>query len=236
MTDEDWRREAYKRGTLLNSTPVPFSTQQLLKSYRYAVKRDNAKANAQILYAKSSVLNGPSKTPATMRHPRLFYSRKKSSSDYLAQMRLQVVRWVSDGTLKAFGYPAGRKPDDVPVPVPDDLWACTVDWGNSRVTGNGLTMEGVRLILKSSLPPMLASLNTSGTNIDGRGGRPSRADEIAEAYKALSKNGEITPDMSLKVAAGKVRATLIQRTGIERGLHEETIRPIIKPFHRRPVS
>lgn len=92
------------------------------------------------------------------------------------KLKDRIIASIKRGLLKAVGYAVPRKPADMPVEVPPDLWAGRVSWERNSVEGNGLRVEAVRVFPASWLK--------TPAKVQGR---PSRQDEIAAAYSELKQ-------------------------------------------------
>jgi len=109
-------------------------------------------------------------------------------------LRAKLLAYINSGELLAYGIALPRRPDDEPIPVPPDLWAGVVSWHNSRLHANGLRMEQVKLVKAS--PNTLAATKTPAVTESPEeptrpAGRPSRKDQIIEAFHALTDSGKI---------------------------------------------
>lgn len=146
------------------------------------------------------------------------------------ELRSACFRYVHTGALKAYGFAIPRAPDDPPQPVPPDLWDGTVNWERSTLQGNGLKMEGVRLI-----PPhwedQLVARQATATNRRGPG-RRSREDHIREAFDALCKSGQIDFNRPMNRTFEPIRCWVLAKLPNDpdeaKGLNDKTIAKTIR--------
>ena len=106
-------------------------------------------------------------------------------SDVMDAMKKNVVKWVSTGQLRAYGFSTPRSSNDTPQEIPQDLWHGWIYWDKDKLEGNGLTMVGIRLTSLKSLT------QDEERTVSARQGRPSRSDQILTAYISLREEGLI---------------------------------------------
>lgn len=82
----------------------------------------------------------------------------------VSEMIRDVGAKVIDGRLVAIGFvagPTGHDPDAPKRRIPDDVLQaqdCQIEWGNGKITGNGLTFVGVRVGPTYEAPGAAATL------------------------------------------------------------------------------
>lgn len=155
--------------------------------------------------------------------------REELLSDCLKRLR--------KGQLKAYGFATPRRPSDSPQPVPPDLWNGIIGWDSSKVRSDSLTMEAVRLIPPHWETELLAQQVSAGS--DMRPGRPSRGDQIVEAFEALDEAGQIDYAAPMAQTFDPIR-NRVQATHPDegtKGLSEKTIAKTISArFNERKES
>ncbi len=109
-------------------------------------------------------------------------------SNLLQTLQEALVHRLKAGKLLGFGYEMPRQASSEPVKIPSDVWFGSVKWGTSSVKGNGLEFIQVRVCeaqhVALEAPYVLPSVKR---------GRPSRSDQISEAFWSLDESGEV-PD------------------------------------------
>lgn len=135
-------------------------------------------------------------------------------------LKERILKAVETGYLKACGFAVPRKPSDVPIEVPTDLWSGRVKWEDNSIYGHGMRMEAVRVFPFRWLEPEEGK----------RPGRPSRVDEIRQCYEELKANGKIDFSRPNKAIAQQVRAHILAKPGNEdeAGLGELAIQRAIR--------
>lgn len=254
-------RTAHSEGAPLAEAVQRLSPDKWRLAYEFALKRDGARTAAlcremaervEAQFPKTSppqlpapasgatpfsYINPPSTVRA--RYRRLIETRKPDASAYERQMQLTIRTAVLDGRYTAIGFEIPRRAADPPALVPSDLlksWTF-IDWTNSRIKGNGLLFEAVRLVstrwlvgeAARELPakPVLQRVKPEKR----RPGRQSREPEIIVAYNELRSHGEIEAGDSYKAVWGKIFALIKKQTGKTNGLGYSTVFPFLKKLH-----
>ncbi len=138
------------------------------------------------------------------------------------EMQRDIVRWVQDGKLKAYGFGVPRRPEDAPQPVPLDLWSGTIGWGRSILAANGLRMEGVRLLLLESDKHLRGGRSP---------GRPSREAQILEAFDTLQASGQVDRTRPMAHLFEPIRQLVRDKhptNKTDQGLNDKTIARVIR--------
>lgn len=119
------------------------------------------------------------------------------------QLKAQCLNWIRTDALKAYGFPTPRKVSDEPSEVPADLWGGSVIWHKNTIEANGLRIEAVRIVQAS--PPQ--------EDHTKKPGRPSRRDEIFQAYAELKERNAIDFETaSLKSICTQIQGHLLARS------------------------
>ncbi|MFC7334790.1 hypothetical protein [Rhodocista pekingensis] len=153
-------------------------------------------------------------------------------------MRASCLALIQEGRVLALGYALPRAVTDRPVPVPAELWQHPVDWEGSRLAGNGLRMEAVRLALPHWLPQIMADAAAAAvgtvTPRPAPRGRPSKRDAVIAAFRHLADAGSIRPERPLAEHYPAIRALVMQATdGTPAGLTDKTLHRLLKPLFDR---
>ena len=83
--------------------------------------------------------------------------------------------------LQGYGYILPRKIDDMPAPIPEDVWFGEVDWASSTVTGGGLSFASVRVTSMSETDDTdMFSIVMMSVEPPGR---PTKKSLILEAFE-----------------------------------------------------
>ncbi len=130
------------------------------------------------------------------------YEASRALSTLEDELKTQCLKWIRTGTLKAYGFPIPRKVSDEPSEVPADLWGGTIIWRKDTIEANGLRIEAVRIV--QAPPPQVDHTQKPG--------RPSRRDEIYQAYAELKERGAIDFETtSLKAICTQVQERVLAR-------------------------
>lgn len=146
-------------------------------------------------------------------------------SELRTKLQNQCLSWIRTGRLIAYGFAVPRKPDDMPIEIPCDLWDGLVKWDSSAVGRHGLRIEGVRLILPVQIEQIRAELSAQ---LEGRGqGRRTRKPQILEAFDALHRLGEIDYTGQMASCCPVIREWVMLKypddPDGEKGLDEKTV-------------
>lgn len=125
--------------------------------------------------------------------------RAAQFSDLNTQLKRQLLHWLSSEILIALGFSYPRQPDDLPCLIPIDLWAQSVGWDKSKVEGNGLRIDAVRILH----PQWIGG--TESTESSKSPGRPSKVPMILEAYESLLGSQKIDFSAPKKSAVRQIR-------------------------------
>lgn len=117
------------------------------------------------------------------------------------QLRAQLRTWIRAGEFRVFGFAKPRQPTDKPIEVPTDLWSGFLSWDKSYIEGNGLRIDGLRVMPAR----WLQKKHTP------RQGRPSRQGEIQRAYADLKRRQAIDFNGSLNAASHQVQAHIVSQ-------------------------
>ena len=264
MHDDQAIREAYSKAVPLSDVFDRFSPDARKRAYGYARKRDAAKTKAQLLQTAVSLRESQTKAfqkrltdyyrndlsgvntsinPYSelhpSRYPRLLATQKPNASKYEADLHEAIWRGVLNGKYLVLGYELPRKVSDPPVFVPDDVWRqwSSIDWRKSRVNGNGLKFEAVRLLPQSWLVNEASKEDASQSSAKPvaakrtRRGPQSREVEVVSAYRVIFERGEIEKGESYKSVWNKVRAKIERDTDDPKRLEYTTVLPFLKKLH-----
>lgn len=116
-------------------------------------------------------------------------------SKLLQTLQSRLVQQLIFGHVVGYGYEMPRQASAKPVRIPNDVWTGTIKWGISSVKGNGLEFIQVRVCRAEKV-----ELHSPPAEPSVKRGRPSRADQITEAFWSLDEDGEI-PDTVENVKA-----------------------------------
>ena len=246
-------RKIYGRGIPLPSAAHRLATEQWRRAYSYARKRDKAKSGAAMRAAFEQTLQKmptPPQLPTTATYPpethpadnyfaptqtglryrRTLASRKPSADAYLRQMYSGIQRAILNGSYISIGYEVPRKASDPPVELPHDLWQNLyfVQWDKTRIAGNGLTFEAVRLVPRTWLTAKEATPSESSEPARQKTGPQSRKAEVIAAYRELDARGTFQPKETYKSVWNKIFEALVERTGDQKGLEYTTVLPFLK--------
>ena len=155
---------------------------------------------------------------------------------------LHVLSLLQVGVIQGVGYRMPRETEGQAQLVPMDLWHAKVDWHQDRVSGHGLAFTGVRVVpplgtdLIETLPLTEAASAAPGDIETARPGRPSRRNEIINAYRQATETGEVSPQWALNRQVSAIMRHLRQNTPDEQwsdvGLSEDTVRRTIKVLNK----
>jgi hypothetical protein len=250
-------RAIYEKGVSLAQSTWRLSSEKWKRAKAYASKRDKAKTDAvlraftQDMQAKANKANSAELTAIAsiperdsivvatsygpVRHRRLLATNKWNADKYESQMQSAIHGALIDGRYHAIGFEIPRKAADPPVLIPSDVLrpSTNFDWRESRIRGNGLVFEGVRLVPDSWLrvDPIAATQSQSHSRVDvpkKRRGPLSREDDVIKAFEELRARGEISDKDSHKVVWRKIFDLIVGRTGNPRGLDYTTVFPFLK--------
>jgi hypothetical protein len=248
---------AYSRGVPLSESFRRLAPPKLKDSYEFANKRDRARTAAIVKEAienaraastavvtregkpqniiSGPASNGPINAQANRRYSRLVTTSKNSPGDYERRFFAALQAALLEGHYKAIGFEMPRKAADTPALVPNDLFRDlgNFQWSKSRIAGNGLNFEAVRVVPASSIESEIVDKNAvkAGADAARNRGRPTRRGEIISTYDELVRAGSIKRSDSLKAATKKVATHIIRCTGNESGLNSNTIQKIISSRH-----
>ncbi|TAN59447.1 MAG: hypothetical protein EPN20_15040 [Magnetospirillum sp.] len=156
-------------------------------------------------------------------------------SSLMSGMQTTFLRQALTGRFIAYGFVTPRKPDDQPTEVPADLWQRTIDWKKSEIEGHGLRMAGVRLLLPSSVPQILAEMPKTDIK-PVRPGRPSLRPRIEAAYAALKAAGRIDLSQTLSSHFPSIVIFVKAQAGITeekpRGLSDKLLYKVLGGIYR----
>jgi hypothetical protein len=141
----------------------------------------------------------------------------------MPQVHEYIASLLEESRLLAFGYVLPRRPDDMPVPIPADIWSRKIDWRKSEVSGNIVPEKWVdQPSIQFLASPEIASIISK---------RPSLKIIIPEAYRDLEKSGAIDFSAPMTRCYNSIRAHLAGRfpehAGYFRSISDETIRKLI---------
>jgi len=154
------------------------------------------------------------------------------------------------GEAKAFGYHMPRKPLDLPVPVPSDVWgedmsASGIDWEKSLINENGLPLCAVQIVFSDDYEltdVKVDEVNTASPTLTTKKlkrkkrGRPTLSVEIDEAISFLFAHKRISPDdadlAQVEVVRSQVNLTLNLPEDNSKNLGEDVITDHLRVFFR----
>ncbi|MEH6478154.1 MAG: hypothetical protein V7727_20845 [Sneathiella sp.] len=106
------------------------------------------------------------------------------------ELQADVLINLKKGNLVGFGFSTPRKMDDDPQEIPLKVWENNIVWDNNRIEGRGLVVEDVRIVSRQTI--LIAKRQTVPVPYEITSkGRPSRREEILEAFTDLNNKGEI---------------------------------------------
>lgn len=100
------------------------------------------------------------------------------------EFREAVLRHIKNGSLVAYGYSHPRHASDLPQKVPSDLWNSFIHLDKDKLDHNGLRMDAIRLT-------PLQWITGPTSEEPASAGRPSRKEQIIEAFHVLVENRQI---------------------------------------------
>ena len=162
-------------------------------------------------------------------------------------LRATLLQYIGQGKLRAFGLAMPRKPEDTPIEVPPDLWTGIVAWQDNRLQANGLRIEQVKLIDAKVFEKHATERSTQiSEEIEPlrSAGRPSRKDQIIEAFHALLNSGELNLGKPASHSYPAVKKWVQEHYPIdddpERGLSDKALEKHFNPLFRErkngPIS
>lgn len=260
MFSEEVIRAGYAKGVPLVEAVTRLSPPKWRREQQYAIKRDTAKnaalirmametfqengASARALQLSAPTAVGAQHLPSvissntSIRYRRLIASRKPDASTYERRMQTAICSALLTGQYIAIGFEIPRKASDAPIFVPADLLRSIgcFDWKKSRIQGNGLTIEVVRLVHKDWLAPTppsqplpaLPSALVPDAVGKARPGPKSRKDEVLVAYRELLTRGEIASRDDYKVMWQKIFKLIFEKTGDGKKLDYRTVQRFLK--------
>ncbi|MCC3305847.1 hypothetical protein [Sneathiella sp. HT1-7] len=150
----------------------------------------------------------------------------KAPPEIINDWEADFIKLLISGKIQTIGFRAPRQPESSPKLLPPDTWEDWVDWHEGTVSANGITFVGVRI----APPDMLPSSQESEKSI----GRPSRQNQINEAFHALYKEGLLDFSGPMKSNYPAIRQWVLanypdNEIG-ERGLGDKTMANIVNPL------
>ena len=150
----------------------------------------------------------------------------KAPPDIISDWQTEFVELVTSGRIQTIGFRSPRQPESTPKFIPPDTWEGWVDWQQGTVSANGMTFVGVRIAPRD----MLSNSQETERNI----GRPSKKDQLVEAFHALRKDGLVDFSGPMNVNYPVVRRWVqMNYPGMkneEQGLGDKTMARVINPL------
>lgn len=103
------------------------------------------------------------------------------------RLRANILNYVKQGQLFAYGFDQQRTLSSVPVEIPAALWQGKCDWHASKLTAQSLSFIEVRLTLKRIRDEIMCGEVAPVKTV----GRPSIGVYITAAFEGLNKAGRI---------------------------------------------
>lgn len=146
--------------------------------------------------------------------------------DTIRNSEVDFFELVMSGKIKTIGFRAPRQPESNPKFLLTDTWEDWIDWQQGTVAANGMTFVAVRI----APPDMQFNSKETERNI----GRPSRKNQIIEAFHALQKDGMIDFSGPMKsnypIIRQWVLTTYPDNEFGERGLGDKVMANIVNPL------
>ncbi len=137
-------------------------------------------------------------------------------------MKDNILHWLKDSKLFAYGYAMPRNPGDTPVRLPDDVLVQRfVKWGQNQIKGNGLHFEAVRIAHPSMTLPKAQK----------RPGRPTGRDNILAAYEQIKEMGQINSsslEKSAQIIQKHLMHNVLNTDTVPKGHSVQTIKKHIR--------
>lgn len=182
----------YERGVALSGAPLAYCPDQV-RNELASLSQTYSLADFLALTFAHTKQDLPGEEQAAAYEQMQHASSRRSELERYNKANL--LRWLRNRELLAFGYALPRSPGDVPAQIPLDLWQQEPKWSKSTLKGNGLEFVGVRVCL----PPQEDLPQQDGP------GRPSLAMAIHHAFDSLVELDAIDLTQSLRSQYGKIR-------------------------------
>ncbi|MEP3321513.1 MAG: hypothetical protein ABJN40_10745 [Sneathiella sp.] len=101
-----------------------------------------------------------------------------SKLEILTSLRNDTKKRLLSGELTGYGFQSPRNVQDAPVQIPSDLWNGRINWERDSLTSGSIKLESLRI-------EELVSVEIAPA------GRPSRQEQIKEAFLTLADQGKI---------------------------------------------
>jgi hypothetical protein len=137
----------------------------------------------------------------------------------LRKMQHRLCRSIKSGELYAYGFHVPRKPSDVPVRLPIDVFELRfVNWWKSSLKGAGLEFVSVRVI-RASEAQEIESRHPADSIYPAIGpiGRPTMRIHIRQAINSMYSDAYLPNDQSRKANAQEVRRRVLSDSGYTGG-------------------
>lgn len=231
FTENDWLR-----GIPLNTSYYHFASEDDSDEYQSQFIKTNTLTVGMNLIAmamgKQDFIDPQLRTDQAVLHRHMELGRK---------LKDQLINWVLQGQLISIGYQSPRKAADDPISIPLDMWTQRVNWEKNQIEGNGLVIEGVRILhpnwIKGTQRQLANAIKENDISqekpeFESRNpGRPSSRDLIIHAYIECQNIGWIDFDKSMDLAIKTIQEWISRNYEKEykggKGFSKETIRRLI---------
>lgn len=153
--------------------------------------------------------------------------------DLKKEMQSNILAYLKDERLFAYGFEPPRKLSSIPVPLPRESWSGVYDWDESAIKYAGLDFVQVRLITREARNEILGAREPSPVVNPPLKGRPSVAPQILVAAQAMLASGQIDISRSAKSHFQEIRNWLrgnAQDLPVAPDeINDETIRRVFAP-------
>lgn len=160
-------------------------------------------------------------------------SYRNEEKELKKQLKDNILRYVSKGILVGYGFSSPRNVEDVPQLVPNDLWAEYWHSTGNTLTSGSLTMENIRVARKELINDQLSLAKGDHEEIRPAG-RPSRKNQIIDAFHILADEGEIDFSKPKTHCYALIRNRVLtqypEENDGEKGLGDKAIQKHISPL------
>ena len=238
-TDQKELLKLWKKGKTLYESLFEFTDKSLINNYN--------KSQIELENQTNSIPEKTSNnTPSMMDSLQVFqktinkYQGTRNAND---KLKWDLLNKLLSEKLAGLGFESPIKSSDTPQYIPLHIWPQKIidfDWDNSSFSINGVEFLKIKIIKNTEL------INKKNINnkkeeikppnieiIDKPVGRPSRKQEIINAYNFLRDKGKIDYSKTFKSHIKTIRETVrLLNTKLEndKGLGGEAIRRTVKHF------
>lgn len=215
--------DSWQRGHLLYDAPEFFIPRKFLERFRTESDAETSTAFQKASQEASTgivqtLLEGFKAQQAII-----------ANNNYRIKIEDVLLKGLRTEQLFGLGFVVPRDLEDIPKPVPSDLWGGEINWHKGIVVAQELRMESVRVVNREILLP-------PPSQNDASQGRPSRSEDTIRAFEELWEMGKISLKPPMRKNYPIIRQYVMERypnkdnddTGLSDNVMQGLINPLIK--------